>query len=206
MKILAVSDQVEENLYSANLAKRFGDVNMVIGCGDLPYKYLEYLVTVLNVPLFYVPGNHDPTYQSEVESCGAQGCENLDGCVVKSAGMILAGLGGSNRYKPHGTNQYTQFEMADRVRKLASRLWIKRGLGKTPLDIFIAHSPPFGIHDDEDQAHIGFKAFNWVIKYLKPRIFLHGHTVFYKTNLVSPITQVGNTRVINVYPYRLIEI
>ncbi len=28
----------------------------------------------------------------------------------------------------------------------------------------------------------------------------------YKSNIVSPITKVGTTTVINVYPYRIIEI
>ena len=33
--------------------------DLVIGCGDLPFDYLEYLVSRLDVPLLYVPGNHD---------------------------------------------------------------------------------------------------------------------------------------------------
>jgi uncharacterized protein len=206
MKILAVSDQVDDSLYSPNVVKRFGNVDLVVGCGDLPYAYLEFMVTVLGVPLFYVPGNHDPLYKSEKASCSAEGCENLDGQIMDFNGLTLAGLGGSIRYKPSGFNQYTQAEMAQRVRKLAFLLWGKRLFSKQPLDIFVAHSPPAGIHDDVDRAHNGFKAFNWVIKYLKPQLFLHGHTMFYKTNLESPIAQVGGTRVVNVYPYRLIEL
>jgi len=31
----------------------------VLSCGDLPPYYLEFLVTVLDVPLFDVRGNHD---------------------------------------------------------------------------------------------------------------------------------------------------
>jgi len=44
---------------------RFGDVELVLSCGDLPYYYLEYIVSMLNVPLLYVHGNHDapPEYQ-----------------------------------------------------------------------------------------------------------------------------------------------
>jgi len=28
----------------------------------------------------------------------------------------------------------------------------------------------------------------------------------YKSNIVSPVTQVGTTTIINVYPYRIVEI
>lgn len=35
------------------------DVDVVISCEDLCCEYLDYLVSMLNVPLLYVPGNHD---------------------------------------------------------------------------------------------------------------------------------------------------
>jgi uncharacterized protein len=40
----------------------FNEIELILGCGDLPYPYLENLLTFLNVPLMYVPGNHDPAY------------------------------------------------------------------------------------------------------------------------------------------------
>ncbi len=206
MKILAVSDEVQESLYSANLRQRFGDVEMVIGCGDLPYYYLEYLMTVLQRPLYYVPGNHDPLYQPHVLSSLAAGCENIDGRVVAYRGLFLAGLGGSIRYKPVGDNQYTQAEMNRRALRLALRLfWLKWARRRRP-DIFVAHSPPFGIHDDTDRAHTGFRAFLTLIRVFQPRYFLHGHTMVYKPNVVPPFTRVGETQVVNVYPYRLIRV
>jgi predicted phosphodiesterase len=61
-KVLAVSDQVVERIYSLAANGHFQDVSLILGCGDLPYTYLEYLVSMLNAPLYYVPGNHDPTY------------------------------------------------------------------------------------------------------------------------------------------------
>jgi predicted phosphodiesterase len=62
MKILAVSDQVVERLYALSSSGHFQDVELLLGCGDMPYEYLEYLVTILNVQMFYVPGNHDPIF------------------------------------------------------------------------------------------------------------------------------------------------
>ena len=37
----------------------------------------------------------------------------------------------------------------------------------------------------------------------KPRYVLHGHTYFYQRNLVTPHTQVGETTVINIFPYTM---
>ena len=78
MKILAVSDLVVDRLYSSQVSERFRDIEMIIGCGDLPYEYLEFLVTAMNVPLLYVPGNHDPAYNEKITDAYAQGCENMD--------------------------------------------------------------------------------------------------------------------------------
>ena len=60
MKVLFVSDKVVEHLYSPSIATRYGDVELVVGCGDLPYYYLEFLQSILNTSLTYVHGNHDP--------------------------------------------------------------------------------------------------------------------------------------------------
>ena len=58
MKILAVSDIVMERIYSPKIRSLFPDVDLVIGCGDLPQNYLEYILTVLDKPAYYVNGNH----------------------------------------------------------------------------------------------------------------------------------------------------
>jgi Icc-related predicted phosphoesterase len=162
--------------------------------------------SAFNLPLLYVPGNHDPAY--EPHECGtwADGCVMLDPQVQQVKGLNIAGIGGSIRYKPGRKNQYTQYEMRNRLLAFAPRLlWHLFRHGKT-LDIMIAHSPPFGIHDDNDPPHIGFTAFLDFIHYFKPRFFLHGHTLVYKSNLDSPVTRFQETTVINVYPYRVIEL
>ena len=73
-------------------------------------------------------------------------------------------------------------------------------------DIMIAHSPPRGIQDDSDPAHTGFSAYLGLIRIFKPRYFLHGHVLVYKSNLVPQVTRVGETTVINIYPYRVLEV
>lgn len=206
MKILAVSDQVDDRLYSSSVRERFPDVDLVAGCGDLPYEFLEFLVSALNVPLVYVPGNHDPKYNPANPESRVEGGFFLDQQVMFLKGLLLAGIGGSIRYVPERVNQYTQGEMYFRLWPLARRLFWQRWVRRRPLDILIAHSPPLGIHDDDDAAHMGFSAFRDFIRLFRPRYFLHGHTMYYKSNLESPVSRIGETTVINIFPYRVIEV
>jgi Icc-related predicted phosphoesterase len=210
MRILALSDEVVEQIYSLRVKELIGDVNVVVGCGDLPDYYLEFVVSMLNVPLFHVPGNHDlPAAVADrmgpVEGALPPDRGNLDGRVVREQGLLLAGLGGSVRYRPDGMNQYTQGEMAWRVLRMAPRLWLNRIRYGRALDVLIAHAPPKGIHDGADPAHVGFSAFNRVIAHFRPRLLLHGHSHVWRRDAVTA-TQVGDTTVLNVCPYRVIEI
>lgn len=205
MKILAVSDQVDERIYTPQVREYFGDVELVLGCGDLAYEYLEFLVSALNKPLLYVPGNHDPLYEQHSPDSRAEGCVFLDQRVTRLKGLTITGMGGSIRYHPTRVNQYTQTQMYLRMLKIVpALLWHRLRYGRA-LDILIAHSPPRGIHDEDDRAHIGFSAFTDFIRAFKPRYFLHGHTMPLG-NLATSVTRVGATTVINIFPYRLIEV
>jgi len=210
MKILALSDQVVEQIYSPRVTDLFRDVNLVLGCGDLPDYYLEYVVSMLNVPLFHVPGNHDlplaaDNWDRTWHEALPQDCGKLDGRVVCEQGLLLVGLGGSIRYRPEGVYQYTQGEMARRVLAMAPRLWLNRIRYGRALDILVTHSPPKGIHDGTDPAHVGFTAFNRFIDRFRPRYLLHGHSHVWRRDTVVA-TQVGSTTVLNVCPYRVVEI
>ncbi len=206
MKILALSDQVVERMYTLVPQGHFADVDLILGCGDLPYAYLEFVVSMLNVPLFYVPGNHDPVYNVNFANARAEGGTNLDLRVARCKGLLLAGFGGCHRYRPDGVNQYGQSEA--RLRALAllpGLLWNRLRHGRA-IDILITHSPAYGIQDEEEQAHQGLKAINWVLAWGRPRYHFHGHTHFFRNNLQPSVEQVGRTTVMNVFPYKLIEI
>jgi Icc-related predicted phosphoesterase len=207
MKILAISDEVVDFIYSPAAKERFGDVDLIVGCGDLPFYYLEFVVTILNKPLYMVSGNHDAhnQYMSDGRILNhAEGTINIDGELANENGILLAGLGGSIRYRPDGVHQYTQSEMKGRVLSMTPSLLLNRLRRGRFLDILITHSAPRNIHDSDDAAHVGFEAFNSFIQWFKPRFLLHGHSHVYQRNAITR-TMVGETEVLNVYPYRLIE-
>lgn len=206
VRILAVSDQIVDRIYTLAPNGHFRDVDLILGCGDLPYNYLEYIVTVLNKPLYYVPGNHDPEFNPRDLRSKAEGGINLDLKTVCHQEYLIGGFGGSVRYRPNGTNQYTQMEASQRAFQMMPSLFGNFVRYGRALDILITHSPPFGIHDDTDLAHNGLKALNWLIGTVKPRYLLHGHTHFYRKNISDSETTINGTTIINVYPYKVIDI
>ncbi|MCX7845724.1 MAG: metallophosphoesterase [Dictyoglomaceae bacterium] len=185
MKILALADFESPILYEKFDATPYKGVDAVISCGDVLPELLVYLTTVLNIPVFYVLGNHDERYLKEPP----EGCDNIDGKIIKFKDKRILGLGGSIRYS-ESPLQYTEKEMSWRIKKLYFKL--RRGI-----DIVVAHSPPFGIHEGDDYSHKGFKSFIWLIEKYKPAYFLHGHTHMSYKFRSSRITEYGNTKIIN---------
>ncbi len=208
MRLLAVTDKVVDFIYSPSLVEKFGDVDMVLSCGDLPYYYLEYIVTMLNVPLLYVHGNHDPPIEyasSGQQLTGPGGGINIHGRLVREKGLSVAGLEGSIRYKPQGNYQYTDSQMWGQVLKITPALLLNRLVTGRPLDMLLAHSPPHGIHNGRDRTHVGFTSFLWLMRRFQPRYLIHGHRHVYNPLEVTE-TQYQQTAVINVYPYKVLEV
>ena len=189
-------------------------MDLVLGCGDLPFDYLEYLVSRLDVPLLYVPGNHDaslvtpdpawmPLRAMPLLGPGPAGCVNIDGRVVEVLGMRIGGLGGSLRYKP-GANQYSQGQMSRRALRLELRARFMPVHSGRRLDILVTHAPPFGLAEAGDSAHVGFVAFVRLIRKLHPLLAVHGHIHPFGRTL--PERKLDSARVINVVPSRLIDL
>jgi Icc-related predicted phosphoesterase len=186
----------------------------VLSCGDLPFDYLEYLVSRLDVPLLYVPGNHDPSLEppgmtwmplrAELPTGpGPAGCVNIDGKLVTVCGLRIAGLGGSIRYK-HGPNQYSQGQMGRRALRIGLRARLGRARNDRKLDVLVTHAPPFGLAESQDGAHVGFVAFLRLIRNFHPLLAVHGHIHPYGRAL--PERRLNDTRVVNVVPSRLLEV
>ncbi len=208
VKVLFVSDKVVEHIYSSSITAKYADVELVVGCGDLPYYYLEYIQSVLNVSLLYVHGNHDPEreYLSDGSIvAGPLGGLNLHCQAYRVKKLLLAGLEGSIRYRD-GRFQYSQQEMwLNVLLHLVPKFLVNKLRYGRYVDMFVAHSPPFGIHNGDDRIHVGFKSFVWLMQVFKPKYMVHGHRHVYNISETTE-TRFNQTHVVNIYPYKVLDI
>lgn len=206
MKALLLSDVQVPFVYSPSVKEKFGDVDLAVSCGDLSYEYLEYVVSSLDIPMYYVRGNHSKEVEETASGQlrGPRGAIDMHGRTLADRGLLLAGIEGCLRYRK-GPFQYSQFEMWTMAFHLIPALLVNRLRYGRFLDIFISHAPPWGIHDQEDLPHQGIKAFRWLIKAFKPAYHFHGHIHVYQPDAVTE-TRVGKTMVINAYGYREIDL
>lgn len=210
MKILCVSDQIDPLIYSTKSKERFSDIDLVLCAGDLPMEYIDFIVSTLNKPTYFIFGNHNLSefglyheikekkqepmadgfkYQNLTSGHGA---DYLGFKVMKNKRLLvddngkkhpllLAGVSGSIRYN-NALNQYSNFQMMICLLKMTPKLFFyKIRYGKC-LDIFLTHASPRHIHDREDPCHLGFECFNWFIKKFEPTYLVHGHIHLYDMN------------------------
>lgn len=196
MKILFISDEESKVYWDYFRKELVKDIELIVSCGDLDAEYLSFLATMTSVPVLYVRGNHDDKYERRPP----EGCICIEDDIYEYQGVRLLGLGGSYRYK-NGNNQYTDRQMAKRVRRLAFKLFFKRGF-----DILVTHAPAYGIHDTKENSHRGFKIFHHLIKKYEPRYFVHGHVHMNYGRNYPREDQLGNTKIINAYEYYIVEI
>lgn len=208
--ILAVSDEIDPRIHSPSVRDRLGHVALVVGCGDLPARYLEFLADALNKPVYYVLGNHAEELTRGCERGAAirpQGAIDLGGRVVRDpgTGLILAGVPGSPRYGEREPAQYDEWEIGLMIARMMPRLfWNKLRHGRA-LDVLVTHAPPRHVNDREDPAHRGYLALRRFLRWFRPAWHLHGHIHLYDRSLPSE-QAFAATRVVNVFPYRVLEV
>ncbi len=202
MNVLSLSDVVISFIYSPAIRSRFNDIELAIGCGDLPYYYQEYVISMLDVPFFFVRGNHDKEIEYTVSGnrLAPAGAVDLHTRVFNFKGLLLAGVEGSLRYR-EGPFLYSQSQMWLNVIRLVPGLLRNRYSFGRYLDIFVTHAPARGIHDKDDLTHQGIDAFRWLLQVFEPGYHFHGHIHVYRPDTTIE-TVFGNTRVINTYGFR----
>lgn len=185
MKILLVSDEPDPGLWEYYQPGKLKDYDLILSAGDLEAEYLSFLVTMANIPVLYVHGNHNEGY----DRCPPEGCDCIDDRLVVVKGLRILGLGGSADYSD-GKYQYTEREMRRRIAKLDRA--VKKAGG---VDIVLAHCPPKGYGDAADYAHRGFEAFLPMLDRWKPKVLVHGHV---HLGYGIPRERIyGETRIIN---------
>jgi len=196
MKILALSDEECPALWDYYMPGRLKGYDMIISCGDLKASYLSFIVTMANVPVLYVHGNHDGSYERNPP----EGCDCIEDQLVVVNGLRILGLGGSYRYRP-GPHQYTERQMRQRIRKLRWKLRKHKGV-----DIVVTHAPPRGVGDAEDIPHRGFEALLELIDQYHPRYLLHGHVHMSYGIDKTREREYNGTKVINTCERYVLEI
>lgn len=187
MNILIVADEESPALWDYYAPGMLKAYDLILSCGDLNAKYLEFLVTMARCPLLYVHGNHDGDYAQQPP----EGCDCIDDKLIVYQGLRILGLGGSRKYSS-GSHQYTQRQMEKRIRKLKRAIRLAGGV-----DIVLAHGAPRGVGDAEDRTHQGFDCFLRLIETCSPRYFLHGHVHLNYGANIPRMERYGTAEVIN---------
>ena len=197
MKILAIADQESRSLWDYYTPDKLEGVDLIISCGDLSPRFLEFLVTLGNVPLLYVRGNHDSAYDKNPPG----GCICIENMIYNYKGLRIAGLGGSMRYR-EGPDMYTEAEMRKRARRLGLKIRYTGGI-----DILVTHAPVKGYGDLQDFPHRGFECFNKLLTKYRPLYLLHGHVhKSYGSRFKRVIRHTSGTEIVNAYEYYKFEI
>ena len=103
MRILAIADEESKYLWDYYEPEKLRGYDLIVGCGDLNIHYLTFLATMAPVPVIYVHGNHDASYDMYPPT----GAICIDDDVFTYKGYRFLGLGGSCRYRT-GPWQFTE--------------------------------------------------------------------------------------------------
>ena len=160
-----------------------GQADVVLSCGDVADQViLEAARAHACATIFAVKGNHD------INAPFADPIVDLHLQVREFRGLTFGGLNGSWKYKPRGHFLYDQGEVETLLRTFP------------PVNVLLSHNSPRGIHDQEDEVHIGFQALNTYIQRASPCVVIHGHQHAEKE------TKLEDTRIIGVFGHKQMEI
>lgn len=199
IRILAISDEPDPSLESPATRDGLGEIDLIIGAGDLQPEYLSFVTDAFHAPLRYIRGNHDvgPAWAHTERHLLPQPMP--DATLVSEAGLHLIGFSGSPIYSGRGM-EVSGFGMW--LRSIGA--WL-RTRGRRPL-LVVTHAPPRDVNDDGDLAHRGFAAFRWLARRLAPPLWLHGHTALVRRGIDARCATFAGTLFYNCTGATLVEL
>jgi len=192
VRILCLADEEVPQLWGKFDPSLVEGVDMILSCGDLKSEYMDFLVTMVPVPLYFVAGNHDRDKPLPA------GCEHIDGRLVTYKGVRILGFDGCNSTAPFAYH-FSERQMNQKVRRLYWKLRRSQGF-----DILLSHAGPAGIGDGPGEYHKGFVVFRRLLDRYRPAYAVHGHTHLNYTRVDRTI-YYGQTRVVNAFGFTILE-
>ncbi len=160
-----------------------GQADLILSCGDVADQVIqEAAVAFQCANIFAVKGNHDPLSPFPATII------DLHMTCREYQGITFGGLNGAWLYKPRRPFLYEQSEVSHFMSSFPA------------VDVLISHNSPKGIHDRDDHIHDGFEGLTAYIAKAKPKMLIHGH------QHVDCQTKMGETTVIGVYGFKLLDI
>ncbi len=197
IRILAASDDVDPTLESVHNREALGQVDLILGAGDLSPSWLCFLGDAFRAPLAFVRGNHDrggpwPSPDTIPTPAAGLDARSLPGIPILALPWPSFRRDAAPR---DGRDAWLQ------VSRLATGSLL-RGRGGV---LVLSHVPPRDAGDTPSDAyHVGFDAYRLVARRLHPPLWIHGHT--------NPAAQAdwrvayGPTTVVNVTGSVLVEL
>ena len=200
---LVVSDDEDRALsYETNRAD-LGQLDAILGAGDLEPDYLGFLADAFAVPLLYVRGNHDhggrwaeSVALNSPRALKTGTISDIDGLPV----MILEWPG-----LRHGDRRRHDESAREDVIRIVLRVVLRRLGGGPSAAVVLSHAPPRGVGDTAaDPYHVGFEAYRWLLDRFRPLLWLHGHVP--PASVEGWHLDHGRSTVVNVTGAVLVEI
>jgi Icc-related predicted phosphoesterase len=185
LKTLVIADRPPKSPIKEIIEREAND--LIITLGDLEYSQISALEFVTEIPKIGVYGNHcTPGYLELL------GITNLHLKTIVINGITFGGFEGSHRYKKDEfAKMYTQEDAMALMKDFST------------VDVFIAHSPPAGVNDEEDPAHIGLIALKVYLDDKHPKYFFHGHTYPSEDTIVK---KYKDTEIIYVTAEKVVDL
>jgi len=199
VKLLVISDfhgSDEAARRTSAKAKHLG-VNVIAVCGDITHfgsvedaqRILAPLIS-LELPIFYVLGNCDPSQLAEAQISGAV---NLHGKCQRLDDISFIGLGGA----PAGP-YYSWFELSE----TQMMNMLERSADKCPMNpwsVVVSHTPPRDTTVDLafSGVHAGSFSLRAFIEKRRPSVVFCGHI-----HEARGIDRIGDTLIVNPGPVR----
>jgi uncharacterized protein len=174
IRFLAVSDEVDPALEHEVNRAALGQLDGIVGCGDLEPAYLGFLADAFHVPVAYVRGNHDRGGRWRATAPNAPR-PLPSGRLAEIGGVTIAPF----EWPGLGSDQVALRDERGAwwdVLRAGRQLLVRRlRRGSRPV-LCVSHAPPRGVGDAaSDPYHLGYAAYRWLLDRLRPPLWLHGH-------------------------------